>query len=149
MIDLKRKVIRPVMTSANVSYDSAIIYNPPIVDVITSEVKVVNNKRLFNVSRDIKLLLSQEKFNNLSIDALKEYFATHSDNTTIQNLRAKCADEDLLKMCKSRYLQRTSELQSYFDYLESNFDAEYRNITNIIKAQADEGIGSSEANGGA
>lgn len=132
MIHLKRKVVEPTYNVDAVKTDSLILYTGSVVDPLiltpTETFKGGKEIKVHNVKRDISLLFNQERLDNVNGDMLKRYFSEHSSDDSLKELRAKCTDDQLLQMCRSRYIQSPSEIQQYFNFLEHSYDAEVKNL---------------------
>lgn len=137
MIKLNRKIEKTCSCPASKS--SIIYYTPNIMDkVLEPDEEFVNGKKIQvnNVKRDVSVLFNQERLKGYNIEFILDYFKSH-DNDQLAELRSKCSDEQLISLCKSRFIQSPAELQSYFDYLEQSFDAEVRRLIPAITSVED------------
>lgn len=81
-------------------------------------------------SEDVYMLFNQKRLEKVGIDTVNAWISSltvHSDS--LDSLRSKCTDEQLLSLVKSRWIQSPSELLAWSKYLEKNCDA-------ILAAQA-------------
>lgn len=74
---------------------------------------------------DIYMMFNQHRLSSLgvgndTIQAWLDSLAPKSDS--LRQLRDKCSDEDLMRLCKSRYLQTPSELLAWSQYLNDNYE---------------------------
>ena len=70
------------------------------------------------VERDIYLLFNQERLNKLGTDSVNNWLNTlNTKSDSLSYLRSNCTDEQLLSLCKSRYIQSASELLAWSEYL--------------------------------
>ena len=73
---------------------------------------------------DIYMLFNQSRLINSGIgrDTLQAWLNTLTPRSdSLAQLRKKCTDEQLLQICKSRYIQSPSELLAWSDYLNANY----------------------------
>lgn len=85
------------------------------------------------VGNDIALLFNQERLTSLGPDTIKKFFdnlQNSSSSNSLKELRSKCSDSDLLNLCKSRFIQTPSELLSWSNYLNEN----YNQLVNSLKS---------------
>lgn len=138
MINLKAKIFRPC--ASNVHPELTNVFKPSVVTEILSRPTKIFDKgkevKCVNTVRDISILMEQRTFENTNLDALIKHFQENPADQ-LKELRSKCSDEQLMQLCKSRYLQRPSEIQSYFDFLESNYDAEVRRLAEMQTTSTD------------
>ena len=90
----------------------------------------------FFIGNDISLLFNQERLASLGPDTVKKFFDQLQSNSTsdsLKELRSKCSDSDLLKLCKSRFIQSPSELLSWSKYLNANFE----NLIQEVKSKSE------------
>ncbi len=85
-------------------------------------------------SSDIALLFNQKRLEDcLGRDGLKKFFDYMSARSpALTSLRQKISDDDLAAMCKSRYLQSASEILSWSNYLNEN----YQQLMEVVKSRA-------------
>lgn len=73
---------------------------------------------------DIYMLFNQSRLINSGIgrDTLQAWLNTLTPRSdSLAQLRKKCTDEQLMQICKSRYIQSPSELLAWSDYLNANY----------------------------
>lgn len=71
---------------------------------------------------DLYMLFNQSRIASLGVDTLNKWLDTlipRSDS--LGELRKKCTDEQLMTICKSRFIQSPSELLAWSDYLNANY----------------------------
>ena len=91
---------------------------------------------------DIYMLFNQQRLAYAGSDTIQAWLNTLTPRfDALSQLRAKCSDEQLMAVCKSRYIQSQSELLAWSEYLNNNYEAvlqgaaaEYAKIQNY-KAQ--------------
>ena len=137
MIQLKRQIVRPTINKT-LSIQSVITRTPSVLDPILYKSDEIENdgviKRYGNAKRDVSLLLNQVRIDNLDTKAIIDYFNTQT-SPTLQELREHVTDEQLLETCKSRYIQRVSEMQMYFNNLERQFNNDAKGLIDYINSQ--------------
>lgn len=73
---------------------------------------------------DIYLLFNQKRLQNLGIDTINNWVSSlRPVSDALSNLRAKCSDDELLSLVKSRHIQSQSELLAWSEYLNYNFSS--------------------------
>ena len=73
---------------------------------------------------DIYMLFNQSRLINSGIgrDTLQAWLNTLTPRSdSLAQLRKKCTDDQLMQICKSRYIQSPSELLAWSDYLNANY----------------------------
>lgn len=87
------------------------------------------------IRNDIFFLFNQQRLSALGSDGVKQFLdGLQSRSSSLQSLRSKISDSDLMNICKSRYIQSPSELLAWSKYLDRN----YQQILNDIKLDNDE-----------
>lgn len=106
------------------------IVDPLCVDVHRNEDGSVAS---FAFSSDITLLFNQKRLEDtLGRDGIKKFFDDMSARSpALSSLRQKISDDDLAAMCKSRYLQSASEILSWSNYLNEN----YQHLMDVVKSR--------------
>lgn len=141
IIKLNHKAILPRYNKMAVDVKSAIYFQPNLIDDITdvAETRFFDGRevKFIRHTRDVDLLLHQEKLSMLDKQFINDYFEARADNQQMQELRKNVSDEQLLSMCKSRYLQRPAEIDSYMNYLEANWADEIAQLeTKQVESEA-------------
>lgn len=71
---------------------------------------------------DIYMLFNQQRLAHMGTDTLNAWLNTLQPRSdSLAELRKKCTDEQLMEICKSRYIQSPSELLAWSDYLNANY----------------------------
>lgn len=68
------------------------------------------------------MLFNQNRLNSVGRDTIQKWLdglTPRSDS--LAQLRKKVSDEQLMDMCKSRYIQSSSELLAWSEYLNANY----------------------------
>lgn len=139
MIKLDRKIVVP-RTKYNLPYQSVVLYQPSIMDKVLEPRKVMYNGRevtLANPQRDVSVFYNQERLNGFNPQMILDYFASNETSSKLAELRSKCTDEQLISMCKSRFIQTQTELELYFDHLSRSYDSE---VKSLIEQQKQESV---------
>ena len=109
--------------------------SPSIVDPLCVDVHRNEDGSVASVafSSDITLLFNQKRLEDtLGRDGLKKFFDDMSARSpALTSLRQKISDDDLAAMCKSRYLQSASEILSWSNYLNEN----YQHLMDVVKSR--------------
>ena len=72
---------------------------------------------------DIYMLFNQQRLSSAGVDTVKAWLNQLTPKSdALGELRKKCSDEQLLQLCKSRYIQSPSELLAWSEYLNQNFE---------------------------
>lgn len=72
---------------------------------------------------DIYMLFNQQRLASLGKDTIQAWLNTLTPRSdALAQLRAKCSDEQLMQLCKSRYIQSPSELLAWSEYLNANYE---------------------------
>lgn len=97
----------------------------PIDQFILSERKAPFGSSLaVDHQNDVYLLFHQERLNSMTLQALTEYVSTfRSQNSSLDSLKNKMSDKQLAMFIKSRFIQSQTELLSYSQYLEDNYQS--------------------------
>lgn len=76
------------------------------------------------LTSDIYMLFNQQRLDRLSRESLLSHFESMSVNEPkFGDLRAKLGDDQLISFVKSRFIQSSSELMAWSQYLMSSSDA--------------------------
>lgn len=130
MIKLDRKIVVP-RTKYNLPYNSVVLYQSSIMDKVLEPQKVLYNGReviLKNPQRDVSVLYNQQRLNGFNPQMILDYFTSNESNAKLAELRSKCTDEQLISMCKSRFIQTQTEMELYFDHLSRCYDSEVKSL---------------------
>lgn len=72
---------------------------------------------------DIYLLFNQNRIRSAGTDTINAWLETMQPRKDpFEQLRKNCTDEQLVKFCKSRYIQSQSELLAWSQYIQANYD---------------------------
>lgn len=72
---------------------------------------------------DIYMLFNQQRIMFAGKDTIQAWLNTLTPRSdALAQLRAKCSDEQLMQLCKSRYIQSPSELLAWSEYLNTNYE---------------------------
>lgn len=88
------------------------------------------------LTSDITMLFNQHRLDKLTQIALVQKFdALSKANDTLNQVRAKMTDEQLVQFVKSRYIQSPSELLSWTNYLAANYESVSSEMQALIDSQ--------------
>ena len=72
---------------------------------------------------DIYLLFNQQRIQSAGVDTVRAWLdSLQPKDDALAALRSNCTDEQLIKFCKSRYIQTPSELMAWTDFLNKNIE---------------------------
>lgn len=77
----------------------------------------------YSIVDDIYMLFNQQRLVSAGVDTVKAWLNQLTPKSdALGELRKKCSDEQLMSLCKSRYIQSPSELLAWSEYLNQNFE---------------------------
>lgn len=88
--------------------------------------------------RDIEFLLTEKKLQNLDPSALKEYLEPLTSPSSSDDI--SLSDDDLFKMCNSRYIQQPSDVSDFAKFLTDKAEeikTEHKKVSDRKKAWDD------------
>ena len=95
-----------------------------------------DEKKAISFVDDIYMLLNQQRLLSAGTDTINAWLNTLTPKSdALSELRKKCTDEQLMQMCKSRYIQSQSELLAWSEYLNANADKIMQDVE-LAKQQA-------------
>lgn len=96
------------------------VYADLLLDVATNaDGRPVN----LRVTSDVMLLSNQERLDRLGQHNVQDFLnALAPKSDALRELRSKVTDDDLISMCKSKYIQSSSELLSWSSYLNNHYE---------------------------
>lgn len=95
-----------------------------------------DEKKAISFVDDIYMLFNQQRLLSAGTDTINSWLNTLTPKSdALSELRKKCTDEQLMKMCKSRYIQSRSELLAWSEYLNANADTILQDVE-LAKQQA-------------
>jgi hypothetical protein len=110
-----------VFNAVDISH-SNLCASPMFEDLLTEETTAPNGDvSSVRVCNDISLLFNQQRLESLGREGIKQFLDSLTPKSpSLASLRSKISDADLLKVCKSRYIQSPSELLAWSSYLDSS-----------------------------
>lgn len=119
--DAKSGVNTIVFNAVDISH-SNMCASPMFEDLLTEETTAANGDvSCVRVCNDISLLFNQQRLESLGREGIKQFLDSLTPKSpSLASLRSKISDADLLKVCKSRYIQSPSELLAWSSYLDSS-----------------------------
>lgn len=129
------KGLKPTPNYTDFDILHSVPVSPSIVDPLCVDVIRNSDGSVASVafSSDIALLFNQKRLEDtLGRDGLKKFFDDMAARSpALTQLRQKISDDDLAAMCKSRYLQSASEILSWSNYLNEN----YQHLMDVVKSR--------------
>lgn len=133
------KGLKPTPKYTDFDIVHSVPVSPSIVDPLCVDVSRNSDGSVASVafSSDIALLFNQKRLEDcLGRDGLKKFFDDMAARSpALTQLRQKISDDDLAAMCKSRYLQSASEILSWSNYLNEN----YQHLMDVVKSRVSSG----------
>lgn len=115
------------MKPQKIKHYNLVLRTPQPHEELLEEVKAhpLNSKRtVIKHINDITLLFNQQRLSKLGHDGITNFLnALQPRSDSLSKLRAKCTDDELIQLCKSRYIQSASELLAWSDYLNRNYES--------------------------
>lgn len=123
--------------------NTSVLRTPSLVDefyITTIKSKDKDKKSTVFYSDPIYALFNQQRLNKLGADNIQQWLESMriSGDSSLNQLRSKCSDEQLVQMIRSRHLQSPSEILAWCRYMESNvneFNAEVQKVIDEQKQQ--------------
>lgn len=126
---------KPVPNFTDFDLVHSVPVTPSLIDALCVDVSKNSDGSVASVSfsSDIALLFNQKRLEDcLGRDGLKKFFDDMASRSpALTSLRQKISDDDLAAMCKSRYLQSASEILSWSNYLNEN----YQHLMDVVKSR--------------
>lgn len=104
---------------------------------------------IYGYADDIELLLMQRGFDNINsleysafLKDIESNMASYSAPT-----RPKMTDEQLMSYIKSRHIQSASELSSWFNYLNSQYDINLKSLRDVVSSSNSDDSPDSDTSG--
>lgn len=143
------KGLKPTPKYTDFDIVHSVPVTPSLVDSLCVDIQRNADGSVESVSysSDIALLFNQKRLEDtLGRDGLKKFFDDMSSRSpALSSLRQKISDDDLAAMCKSRYLQSASEILSWSNYLNEN----YQYLMEVVKSSRDASTHSDDEKAGA
>ena len=123
----KRKNIQKCIFNVSIGSKSSSLVQPSIMkefNTVTVTFYDGDEKRTaVSVVDDIYMLFNQQRLLSAGKDTIQAWLNTlTSKSNALDELRKKCSDDELMAICKSRYIQSPSELLAWSEYLNANYD---------------------------
>ena len=133
--DAKSRVDTIVFNAVDISH-SNMCSVPLFEDLLTEETSSSNGDvSTVRVCNDISLLFNQQRLQALGQEGIKQFLDQLTPKSpALADLRNKISDADLLKVCKSRYIQSPSELLAWSSYLDSSLSDIKQDIVDSVVA---------------
>lgn len=127
-----------VFNAVDISH-SNMCSTPLFEDLLTEETTAPNGDvSSVRVCNDISLLFNQQRLESLGREGIKQFLDTLTPKSpSLSSLRSKISDADLLKVCKSRYIQSPSELLAWSSYLDSLLSDIKQDIVDTASAEVE------------
>lgn len=136
--DAKSGVNTIVFNAVDFSH-SNMCASPLFEDLLTEETTASNGDvSSVRVCNDISLLFNQQRLESLGREGIKQFLDSLTPKSpSLASLRSKISDADLLKVCKSRYIQSPSELLAWSSYLDSSLSEIQQEIVDNVSSEVE------------
>ena len=136
--DAKSGVNTIVFNAVDISHSNMCV-SPLFEDLLTEETTASNGDiSSVRVCNDISLLFNQQRLESLGREGIKQFLDSLTPKSpSLASLRSKISDVDLLKVCKSRYIQSPSELLAWSSYLDSSLSEIQQDIVDNATAEVE------------
>lgn len=125
MFAQRKSMLKPVFNLALGVKKTNLIQPSLISEFQTQTVTYFNGadkKEAVSVVNDIYMLFNQRRLSSAGADTINSWLNTLTPKSdALAELRKKCTDEQLMQICKSRYIQSPSELLAWSEYLNANY----------------------------
>lgn len=113
----------PLFSNPVDTFHSEIYLEPSPLDAFIREEVNSDDVPSVTLTSDITMLFNQHRLDKLTQIALVQKFdALSKSNDTLNQVRSKMTDEQLVQFVKSRFIQSPSELLSWANYLSANYE---------------------------
>lgn len=94
-------------------------------------------KKTVSFSHPLYMLFNQERLDRLGSAAVQQWIQSlnNAKNSSLNELRSKLSDDDLLSMVKSRHIQHPCELEAYIRSLNERADYFNSEVARIVAEQ--------------
>lgn len=138
--DLIKGVAKRTYTYTDFDIINSVPLSPSIIDPLCVEVIRDSDGKVLSMAftSDIGLLFNQKRLEDtLGRDGMKKFFDDMSARSSaLSELRSKISDDDLAALCKSRYLQSASEILSWSNYLNENYQTLMESVKSRVADSA-------------
>lgn len=99
-----------------------------------------DNKKCIGFTDPIRMLFNQQRLNKLGSMGVEQWLNSLQNfkKDPMAELRAKCSDEDLIALIKSRHIQQPSEIMAYVEYCKNNMETFNSEVQKIVQARQEE-----------
>lgn len=129
----------------DVNVERTYVRQPSLVDsfYISERKCPETGKTTHQISHPLYMLFNQERLDRLGPEAVNQWLKSldNASNSSLNELRSKCSDDDLLSMVKSRHIQHPCELERYIKSLNERaefFNSEVARVLAEEKAQQEQ-----------
>lgn len=113
----------------------------PVEELLLQDFVNLEGKPCQFIQNDLYLLFNQERLEAIGKDTMIEYLnSLVPGNDGLSELRAKCSDEQLLSLIKSRHIQSRSELLLWSKFLNNSAGELVKSINEAESVKSSETI---------
>lgn len=136
--DLIKGVAKRTYTYTDFDLINSVPVSPSVIDPLCVDVIRDSDGKILSMAftSDIGLLFNQKRLEDtLGRDGMKKFFDDMAARSSaLSELRSKISDDDLAALCKSRYLQSSSEILAWSNYLNENYQTLMESVKGRVAA---------------
>lgn len=125
--------------STDVGLEKAYVRQPSLVDefYITENTCPETGETTHQISHPLYMLFNQERLDRLGPSAVQQWLNSleNAGNSSLEELKNKVSDEDMLAMVKSRHIQHPCELERYISHLNERADFFNSEVARVLAEQ--------------
>lgn len=125
--------------STDVGLEKAYLRQPSLVDefYITENTCPETGETTHQISHPLYMLFNQERLDRLGPEAVRQWLNSldNAGNSSLEELKGKVSDEDMLAMVKSRHIQHPCELERYISQLNERADFFNSEVSRVLAEQ--------------
>ncbi len=133
MFTKRNDIQKPAFNLALGTNSTSLIQHSPVSEFQSVDVTYYDGDEKHTAKsyvNDIYLLFNQQRLTACGRDTIQAWLNSLTPRSdALAELRKKCSDDQLIAICKSRYIQSPSELLAWSEYLNRN----YENIVEMLK----------------
>lgn len=123
----------------NLSFKNVVVREASTMDMFYTEesVSADDNEKCIAFTDPIRMLFNQQRLNSIGTSAVNQWLDSLKNfkKDPLAEIRAKCSDDDLKAMIKSRNIQQPSEIMAWAQYCQENVDMFNKELQKVIEEQ--------------
>lgn len=125
--------------SNDIGLEKAYVRQPSLVDefYITENKCPETGETTHQISHPLYMLFNQERLDRLGPSAVQQWLQSldSAGSSSLEELKSKVSDEDMLSMVKSRHIQHPCELERYISQLNERADFFNSEVARVLNEQ--------------